>query len=187
MKLSEDQKNALTKAEQTKKVVIARHKILPLHRWINLTMKLTIRAAGIFLLLLAAACDKDTVITSSIDGRWSGTRAELRVKPFGLPIPISKDYPSFDAEIEFRPDRTLAVLENGQSKEGTYSLNGDRLNIQVDFKIESYDLSGDYTIETLTGSSLVLYLERKDVTLADPDGAPTVKGQVKITLYFERL
>lgn len=150
-------------------------------------MKLTNLASSVLLLLLASACHKDAVITSSIEGKWNGNGAELRVKPFGLPVPISRDYPSFDAEIEFRQDRTLALSQDGEVKEGTYELNGGRLSIEVDFKIEDYDLSGDYTIETLTENSLVLYLERKDVTLADPDGAPTVKGQVKITLHFQRL
>lgn len=150
-------------------------------------MKLTNLSAAVVFLLLSSGCHKDAVITSSIEGRWKGAGAELRVKPFGLPVPISKDYPSFNAEIEFRPDRTLALSQDGQVKEGTYELNGDRLRIEVDFKIEGYDLSGDYTIETLTENSLVLYLERKDVTLADPDGAPTVKGQIKITLHFKRL
>jgi hypothetical protein len=150
-------------------------------------MKFTNIACAVILLLLAFACRKDAVITSSIEGTWKGAGAELRVKPFGLPVPISKDYPSFNAEIEFRPDGTLALSQDEQVKEGTYELNGDRLSIEVDFKIEGYDLSGDYTIQTLTENSLVLYLERKGVTLADPDGAPTVKGQVKITLHFQRL
>ena len=145
------------------------------------------RAAAIFFVLLVSGCHEDTIITSTIEGKWKGTGAELRIKPFGLPVPISKDYPSPDIEMEFKPDGTAVVLQDGQVKEGTYSLDGDRLNIQIDFNIEGYDLSGDYTIQTLTERSLVLYLERKDVTLADPDGGPTVKGQVKITLHFERL
>lgn len=150
-------------------------------------MKHANRAAAILFLLLVYGCQKETVITSTIKGRWKGTGAELRVKPFGLPLPISKDYDSSDLEMEFKPDGTAVVRQNGQTTEGSYSLNGDRLNIQIDFNIEGYDLSGDYTIQTLTEDSLVLYMEKKDVTLADPDGGPTVTGEVKITLHFERL
>jgi len=150
-------------------------------------MKHANRAAAILFLLLVYGCQKETVITSTIKGRWKGTGAELRVKPFGLPLPISKDYDSSDLEMEFKPDGTAVVRQNGKTTEGSYSLNGDRLNIQIDFNIEGYDLSGDYTIQTLTEDSLVLYMEKKDVTLADPDGGPTVTGEVKITLHFERL
>ena len=141
----------------------------------------------VVLVALLFSCEDDAEITASIEGKWKGTLAEIRVKPLGLPIPISEDYASFDPEIEFMPAGTVVLWDDSQPKEGTYELTGEKLTINIDYTIEDVDLSGTYTIETLTENSLVFYLERKGQTLVDPDGAPTIKGRVKVTLHFRRI
>lgn len=136
-------------------------------------------------LLMLFACNDDSVITASIEGRWKGTRAEVEARPLGLPIPIRRDVPSFDSPVEFRPDGTMTIME-GTSPEGTWYISGDELTLDIDYTIEDVGLAGTYTIETLTETTLVMYLVKRGQTLADPDNAPAISGRVKVTLHFRR-
>lgn len=142
--------------------------------------------AGIFLLLLVLACNEDSEITSGIGGKWQGTLAEIQVKPFGLPLPISQDDPSFATRIDFNDNGVMVVWDGSDPKEGTYSVAGNELTTDIDYTIEDISLSGTYTIETLTATQLVIHLER-DETIADPDGGPSISGEIKVTLHFNRL
>lgn len=139
------------------------------------------------ILLLLMACQEDAEISSSIEGGWKGTLAEVQLKPFGLPIPISKDVPTFDAELEFRSDRTIILRDDSQSIEGTYQLTGDKLTIDLDYSIENLKLSGTYDVETLTETSLIFHRKEDGATIVDPDGGQSVQGQLKVTLHFQRL
>ncbi|MDQ2655946.1 MAG: hypothetical protein M3Y60_00890 [Bacteroidota bacterium] len=139
------------------------------------------------LLLLVSSCQDDPEISAPIAGKWKGTLAEVDIKPLGLPIPASKDDPSFDAQIEFRPDGVVIINDNAETVDGTYQQSNESLTINIDYSIEEVNLSDTYTIETLTETLLVFYVNKKGETLIDPTGAPAVKGRVKITLHFERL
>lgn len=144
-----------------------------------------IKAVTVASLLLSVACEEDAEITSGIEGQWQGTLAEVQFKPLGLPIPVKDDDPSFATRIDFNKDGTMVILED-DSKQGTYEVNGDELNIDIDYTIEDISLSGTYHIETLTQTQLVIHTKRDD-TIADPDGGPSVSGEIKITLHFARL
>ena len=144
------------------------------------------KTAGIFIMLISVfSCQEDPEITASIEGKWIGTRAEFQVKPLGLPIPINRDAPSFETEIEFQPDGTLVIPDDTQTARGTYQLAGNKLTIDIDYSIEDIGLSGTYNIETLNETSLVFYLKKRD-TISDPEGGPSISGQIKVTLHFRR-
>jgi hypothetical protein len=142
--------------------------------------------ACLFLLLLVLACNEDSEITSGIDGKWQGTLAEIQVKPFGLPLPISQDDPSFETRIDFSDNGVMVIWDGSDPKEGTYKVEGNELTTDIDYSIEDISLSGTYIIETLTATQLVIHLER-DETIADPDGGPSISGKIKVTLHFNRL
>jgi hypothetical protein len=150
-------------------------------------MKIKFVATVLATLWLVASCKDDADITSSIHGKWQGTLAEVQVKPFGLPVPISRDVPSFTTEMEFTADGTMIVWDDGHPITGTYVLTGDELTADIAYNIEDVDLSGTYTIETLTETSLVFTLRKRNVVIADPAGGPNITGQITITLHFQRL
>ena len=145
------------------------------------------RAAGLIVLsLLALSCRDEDKDFASIEGKWRGTRLEVQVKPFGLPVPFSKDDQSFATLIEFKADGTMMVHEDRPTG-GTYQVIEDKLIIDIDLTIKDRELSGTYTLETLDESTLVFYTRQKNETLADPDGGLTVKGDLKITLHFRKV
>lgn len=150
-------------------------------------MKNAITAAVSCTLLILFSCREDAEISSRIDGRWKGTLLEVQVKPFGLPIPITKEDPTFRTEIEFGSNGTMAIWDGGTATEGTYELADDKLTTEIDYSIEGLNLSETYTLETLTDAALVFFLEKRDTTIVDPNGGASVNGRVKVTLHFERL
>ena len=79
------------------------------------------------------------------------------------------------------------VVHEDQPATGTYKVIKDKLVIDIDLSIEGRELAGSYTLETLNESELVFYRKQKNEKLADPDGGPTLKGDVKITLHFRKI
>lgn len=136
--------------------------------------------------MLLTCNDDEEKIFTSIEGNWQGTLAEIQVKPFGLPLPFSEDLESFDTRLEFKPDGKVIVDEGGQPVEGSYQRTDDQLVIDIDMTIESIELAGTYTIETLDEDTLIFFTERDD-TFSDPDGGPSISGKVKVTLHFVRI
>lgn len=151
-------------------------------------MKLKLTAGVLMLLTLSLSCQKngDGDVFASIEGRWKGMMAEMELKPFGIPIPVKKTDENFSSTLEFRSDGTLAVSDGSKTTEGTYRLAGDQLTTDIDLSAGTLQLSGTYTVETLTATSLVFYIKKKD-TLTDPDTGQSVSGNIKVTLYFSRL
>lgn len=113
--------------------------------------------------------------------------AEIEVRPFGIPLPVSKEDDTFDSEIEFRSDGTLILYDGSQPTEGTWDLKGDKLTTDIDFNTALINLSGTYTVETLTETTLVFFLEKENQTITDPDSGQTISGDVKAILHFERI
>lgn len=140
----------------------------------------------IFSILLVFSCREEEKKFVSIVGKWKGTLAKVQIKPLGLPAPFGATDESFDAEIEFRSDGTLILLEKGQPVEGTYQVIEEKLITDIEFDTKIIDLSGTYTIEELTDTNLVFYLNKND-TLTNPDTGLSVSGNIKGTLYFQRL
>jgi uncharacterized protein (TIGR03066 family) len=143
--------------------------------------------AGLLLLLFAFACNEDEKEFAPIVGKWKGTLAEVEVKPFGIPIPVSKEDDSFDSEIEFKSDGTLIVIDNSQTTEGTWQLKGDKLTSDINLGTDLINISGTYTIEILTQTSLVFYLEKQNEKFTDPDSGQTISGDFKGILHFQRI
>lgn len=147
---------------------------------------MTRTAAILILFVLMLGCQADeALIDAPIEGKWEGTLAEVQLKPFGLPLPINNKQPSFATVVEFQPEGTLVVWDDTTPIKGTFKLSGNALTINTDYTIEDIALSGTYTIETLTEEALIIYLEREDQTI-DAEGAPRIKGEIKITLHFVR-
>lgn len=142
-------------------------------------------ACVIVVALLAFSCRDEADITASIVGKWEGTLAEVQVKPFGLPIPISRSDDTFSTQIEFTTDGKIILTDGQKVTEGTYQLNGDQLTTDVDFDTGIIELAGTYTIETLTNSQLVFYLKKHD-TFTDPETGRSISGDLKATLHFNR-
>ena len=151
------------------------------------TMKTTGITYIILSIVLFVSCKEDEEKPASIVGKWKGTLAEVQLKPFGLPTPVTREDDTFAAEIEFKSDGTVILLQNGQPIEGTYDVSGETLTTSLEFETDILDLTGNYTIEELTATNLVVFLEKEDETLTDPDSGFTVTGDLKATLHFERL
>ncbi len=135
-------------------------------------------------LLGISGCDEEEKL-ASIEGSWQGTRAEGEVLVFGVPTGFEEEDVTFDPTLEFKQGGTVTVTTNGTPSSGTWSQSGDKLTTSIDFNTSFVDLSGDYTIETLTETKLILYYE-KDGTYEDPDTGIEIDGTLKATLYFDK-
>ncbi len=131
-----------------------------------------------------SACDDDDdeTLSRTVEGRWQGTRLELTLEAFGVPV-RNEDDDTFDAKLEFKANGSVTIEDEGQSATGTWVQNGNTLTLSVNYTIENISLSGDYTIEELTDTSLKLYAER-DETYEDPDTGLEIDGKLKATLHF---
>jgi len=129
-----------------------------------------------------SACDDDEEVSRTVEGRWQGTRLELTLEAFGVPV-RSEDDDTFNALLEFKANGSVTIEEEGQSATGTWVQNGNTLTLSINYTIENVSISGDYTIEELTDTNLRLYAKR-DETYEDPDTGLEVDGTLKATLHF---
>lgn len=150
-------------------------------------MKIISTAALFLALFVTLSCKEDEETFAPIVGKWKGTLAEIEIQPFGIPLPVSKEDDTFDSEIEFRADGTIIVYDSSQPTEGTWELKGDKLTTDIDFNTSLIELSGTYTIEVLTKSTLVFYIEKENQTITDPDTGQSVSGDVKVSLHFDAI
>jgi hypothetical protein len=134
--------------------------------------------------VLTIGCEEEDKL-ASIEGSWRGTKAEGEVVIYGVPSGFEEQDESFDPILEFKTDGTVKITDDGTPAEGTWSQTGNILTTAVTFNTEFIDLSGDYTIESLTDTKLVLYYE-KDGTYSDPDTGIEIEGTLKATLYFDK-
>ncbi len=151
-------------------------------------MKIRYTAGVLIAIMIALSCQNkdDEEVFASIVGKWKGTLAEMELKPFGIPIPVKKNDENFSSTIEFRADGTMTLNDGSKTTEGAYQLVNNKLITDIDFRIETIDLSGTYTIEELTATNLVFYKKKKD-TLTDPDTGQSISGDIKVTLHFGRI
>ena len=146
-------------------------------------MKVKFLVPVVFLALLAG-CDDDEKI-ASVEGSWQGTKAEGEVLVFGVPSGFEEEDDAFNPILEFKPGGVVTLTKDGVPTQGHWSQDGEKLTASLDFNTEFVDLSGDYTIQTLTDTKLVLYFE-KDGTYEDPDTGIQIEGTLKATLYFDK-
>lgn len=137
------------------------------------------------LLIVFSGCDDDDEKQASIEGSWQGTKAEGEVLIFGVPSGFEEEDDSFNPLIEFKSGGTVTITQNGTPGEGTWVKTGDQLTTSLNFNTSFIDLSGNYTITTLTETKLILYFE-KDGTYEDPDTGIEIDGTLKATLYFDK-
>lgn len=129
-------------------------------------------------------CDDEEKI-ASVEGTWEGTKAEGEVLAYGVPTGFEEEDDTFNPILEFKPGGVVTVTQNGVPVHGNWSQSGEKLTTSLDFNTEFVDLSGDYTIQTLTDTKLALYFE-KDGTYKDPDTGIVIEGTLKATLYFDK-
>jgi hypothetical protein len=138
----------------------------------------------IVLLASLMGCDDDEKL-ASIEGSWQGTKAEGEVLVFGVPSGFEEEDENFDPVLEFKSGGVVTLTQDGIPTTGTWSQDGEKLTTSLNFNTEFVDLTGAYTIQTLTETTLVLYYE-KDGTYEDPDTGIDIEGTLKATLYFDK-
>ncbi len=138
-----------------------------------------------FLLTVAISGCDDEEKMASIEGTWQGTKAEGEVLVFGVPSGFEEEDDTFNPILEFKQGGNVTLTQDGIPSQGTWSQAGDQLTTTLTFDTDFFELPGTYTIETLTATKLVLYLE-KDGTYTDPDTGIEIDGTLKATLYFDK-
>ena len=136
------------------------------------------------LLVTPFACDDEEKM-ASIEGAWIGTKAEGEVLVFGVPSGFEEEDDNFDPILEFKPGGMVSLTQDGIPTSGTWSQEGEQLVSSLNFNTDFVDISGAYTIQTLTDTKLVLYHEREG-TYADPDTGIEIEGTLKATLSFNK-
>ena len=141
--------------------------------------------SAVLLLTLVMGCDDDEKL-ASIEGTWQGTKAEGTVLIFGVPSGYEQTDDNFNPILEFKQGGVVTLtMQGGTPSQGTWSQYGEKLTTSLTFDTDFIDLSGAYTIQTLTEKKLVLYYE-KDGTYEDPDTGIDIEGTLKATLYFDK-
>lgn len=136
------------------------------------------------LLVAPLACDDDEKM-ASVEGTWQGTKAEGEVLVFGVPSGFEEEDDTFNPVLEFKQGGVVTLTQGGAPSQGTWSQDGEKLITSLNFDTNFVDLSGTYTIQTLTETKLVLYYE-KDGTYEDPDTGIEIEGTLKATLSFDK-
>ena len=141
--------------------------------------------SAVLLLTLLMGCDDDEKL-ASIEGTWQGTKAEGTVLIFGVPSGYEQTDDNFNPILEFKQGGVVTLtMQGGTPSQGTWSQDGEKLTTSLTFDTDFIDLSGAYTIQTLTEKKLVLYYE-KDGTYEDPDTGIDIEETLKATLYFDK-
>jgi len=135
-------------------------------------------------LLTPFACDDEDKI-ASVEGTWKGTKAEGEVLVFGVPSGFEEVDDAFNAILEFKQGGAAKLTQDGIPYTGTWSQYGEKLATTLGFTTDFVNLSGTYTIQTVTETNLVLYFQ-KDGTYKDPDTGIDIEGTLKAALFFEK-
>jgi len=165
----------------------SRYKYRSLSKLINESI-MTPRIITFFLSLsfiILLSCKDDEKSYPSVTGKWQGTLLTAEITVFGVALPNKQTDDTFDALVEFKSDGTAVLTDNNQTSTGTWSQNNEKLTLSVTFGTEFIDLSGTYTIQEITDTKLVLYIE-KDGSYTDPDTKTEIQGTVKATLNFDK-
>ena len=150
-------------------------------------MKIKILISVLFSILFIVGplgCD-DNEKMATIEGSWQGTKAEGKVLLFGVPTGFEEEDNNFNPTVEFKQDGIVTLTQDGIPSQGTWSQDGGNLTTSLTFDTDFLDISGAYTIQTLTETGLVLHYE-KEGTFEDPDTGIEIEGTLKATLYFSK-
>jgi hypothetical protein len=156
------------------------------HRVLNTTTRMTCLVAILFAASVFTACDDDDDNGfPSVAGKWAGDKTELTIKVVGVPTPVNETDESFAGKVEFKANGTAVYSEDGEVTNGTWSQNSNKLTLSIPVESDEIDMSGEYTIQEITGSKLKLYIE-KETTIEDPDTGLEFEATIKATLYFDK-
>ena len=157
------------------------------YKVLNTTTRMTCLVAVLFTASFLTACDDDDDNGfPSVAGKWAGDKTELVVKVQGVPTPINETDDSFSGKVEFKSNGTAVYSEDGEVINGTWSQNNNKLTLSIPTdEDDEIDMSGEYTIQEITGSKLKLYTE-KETTIEDPDTGMEFEASIKATLYFDK-
>jgi hypothetical protein len=150
-------------------------------------MKVKILFSVLFSIVLVVGplgCD-DNEKMATLEGSWQGTKAEGKVLLFGVPTGFEEEDDSFDPTLEFKQGGIVTLTQDGTPSQGTWSQEGETLTTSLNFDTNFVEISGTYTIQTLTETALVLYYESEG-TFEDPDTGIDIEGTLKATLYFSK-
>jgi hypothetical protein len=156
------------------------------HKVLNTTSRMTFVVAFLFTASFFTACDDDDDNGfPSVAGKWAGDKTELTIKVEGVPTPVNETDESFSGRVEFKQDGTAVYSEDGEVTNGRWSQNNNKLSLSIPDESEEIDMSGEYTIQEITGAKLKLYIE-KEATIEDPDTGLEFDATIKATLYFNK-
>jgi hypothetical protein len=136
--------------------------------------------------LLFFRCGSDDEISAKIEGKWNGDRVNFKFNPTGFLPRIPLGNQTLAVDLIFNAGGKLTIIDSSQNEtSGTYTLNGNSLRIDVDYTIESFELSGNYDVKQLTTTNLELEIKRRQ-KFEDPDSEKTYDGEITATFYFTR-
>jgi hypothetical protein len=127
---------------------------------------------GISMTQIACKKDSDTG-SSSIVGKWTLQNIKTKVTTPGLP-PVDETTPGNGATAEFKSNGTVTFCETGECEDNYYKVSGKTLTIS---STQDFMFSDEYTIQTQTGNSLVLYQKYTETI-----DAVTITTEITLTL-----
>jgi hypothetical protein len=141
-----------------------------------------------FLLLLVAgisSCRDNDM--KSVEGSWQGTgiTSDLKVTPGATSNFVS--VPHFKSIVKFKKDNVLTVEDGGITTSGTWSQDGERLSIAINFTYNNINLAGGYTVLESNNSVLRIHTERGGIFTNRNGGNNLTSGTAGITWSFKRI
>lgn len=155
------------------------------HKVLKAATRMFFFAAILISASFVVSCDDDDDDRGigTVAGKWIGTKSELSVTVDGIP-PFDEVDDDFAGEVEFKEDGTAVYKEDGETVQGTWSQNSNKLTLSVN-GAAGEDLSGTYTIQELSSTRLRLYIE-KEQTFEDEDSGMEFDAHIKATLHFSK-
>jgi hypothetical protein len=150
-------------------------------------MQLRILYIPVFMMwLVLASCQEDEPkITVGIVGKWAGEKVQIKVNPDGIIPAFNVPENELPVVLDFRNDGSLILTDkNSKTYNGTYQLNGDKLDIDIGYKFEYIDFTGQYDISELTETRLTASTTRSG-TFDIPDYGQ-FDGSITATLFFTK-
>jgi hypothetical protein len=158
------------------------------HKVLNHASRITVAFALVTSAAALTSCDGDDDEDKgfpSVQGKWTGSKTELVIRVEGVDDPFTETDQAFQGQVEFKSNGVAVYSEDGDTEEGTWSQNGDKLTLTIPDDSEELDMSGVYTIKDISSSNLKIYIE-KETVLTDPDSGQDFDANIKATLYFNK-
>jgi hypothetical protein len=127
---------------------------------------------GISMTQMACKKDNDTG-SSSIVGKWTLQNIKTKVTTPGLP-PVDETTPGNGETAEFKSNGIVTFCESDECEDSYYKISGKTLTISDS---QDFSFPDEYTIQTQTGNSLVLYQKYTETI-----DALTITTEITLTL-----